>query len=307
MIVSSDEKFIFNVGGTVSIFDISGQTFKEFARFNTLKNPSHIAVSTDHELIAYTNTSGHIAVHEITSKALVNKSKGISKEGYNLYFINENKQILSMDWGGNIFIFDINTSATTILGTINTNSSNLIYISKNTYLVVGYNNENKTEFHELTLTDESITKHLICTATTNYMLETVNWAKNEANIIFVANDENIYKLMQYNIFTHEIVQLDISGLPKFGLNVHDDYGYFTCISLSNNGKYLLIGLINAILVIDFQTKKFLGMLKVNYLSSLNFISSDDKVVIGTWSQIHIVPLKNMIDFSENDTTCNKVR
>lgn len=209
--------------------------------------------------------------------------------------------------GGNIFIFDINTSATTILGTINTNSSNLIYISKNTYLVVGYNNENKTEFHELTLTDESITKHLICTATTNYMLETVNWAKNEANIIFVANDENIYKLMQYNIFTHEIVQLDISGLPKFGLNVHDDYGYFTCISLSNNGKYLLIGLINAILVIDFQTKKFLGMLKVNYLSSLNFISSDDKVVIGTWSQIHIVPLKNMIDFSENDTTCNKVR
>ena len=106
-LLSADEKILFLVAGSIFVFDISGEKAVELKRFNDLKNPDNIAVSTDGRLIAYSNTLGHIAVHDLESGELLVKSKCTSREGDGLFFISNDKQILSSDWDGNVFILDI--------------------------------------------------------------------------------------------------------------------------------------------------------------------------------------------------------
>ena len=81
ILISANEKLLFNVGGTASIFDISGEKAIEMKRFEKLSNSSQIAISSDEKMIAYKNTSGHIAVHDVETGELLVKSKCLSSEG----------------------------------------------------------------------------------------------------------------------------------------------------------------------------------------------------------------------------------
>lgn len=84
--LSDDEKLLFIVSSTVCIYDISGEKAIELKCFNNLKNPSDIALSSNEKLVAYSNTSGYIAVHNVDNGKLLLKSKCLSKEGYDLFF-----------------------------------------------------------------------------------------------------------------------------------------------------------------------------------------------------------------------------
>lgn len=295
LILSKNERLLFNVGGNVSIIDISGEDGVRLGRLEKLKNPSSVAISLDQKLIAYNNTSGHIAVHNIESGELLLKSECISKEGYDLFFINNDKQIISSTWEGEIFILDIESSRISIVCELPISSTNIISSNNNSFIVIGSGLDVNTCFFELVLSEKTSYKELY--STSQYWIKGIGYTTLDNEIYLFANSSNFETsaIVKLNTLTNKLcfcfILEDVLG---FKGDLLTEYGYFTSMCISRNGRYLLLGFSNSIIVIDMYNKKHISTTKMNYVSSLHFISSDTKVVIGTWTRIHIIDFSNFL-------------
>ena len=295
VLISADEKLLFNVGGTVSIFDISGEKAVKLKRLNKLRNSSHIAISFDEKLVAYKNTSGHIAVHEIETGELLLKSKCLAEAGEDLFFINKNKQILSSEWGGKVFILDIETGDTNVISKFPVSSVNLFSISDDKFILSGSCQNKYTRIFELSLTEKISSKELY--SMPQYMIEDVCVAVSGDDIFFFARSTDCekYSIVSFNTSTNEMCFcFDIDELLGFKGDLISEYGYFTSMCVSKDKRYLLIGMSLSIIVVDLFEKKSVGTIKMDYITSIQFILSDTKVVIGTWTNIQIIDFPALI-------------
>lgn len=100
---TSDGKILFNVGGSVRSYDITGEKPVLLSKFAGISYPSDIDLSEDESLLAIVNTSGHIAVFESATGKLISKTGGISKEGNNIHFVHGADKVIFSDWGGTAF------------------------------------------------------------------------------------------------------------------------------------------------------------------------------------------------------------
>ncbi|MDR1565158.1 MAG: hypothetical protein LBS74_09395, partial [Oscillospiraceae bacterium] len=91
----------------VYLYELENDKFKLLHKFKTLKHPAHIAFSSDDNLIAIKNTSGNTVVHKLDNGELLIRHKTSKREGGNLYFIENDRKLISSDWDGNIFTVDI--------------------------------------------------------------------------------------------------------------------------------------------------------------------------------------------------------
>lgn len=307
-LVSPDEKILVNIGKDVSLYSIDDSGLNELKRFNVLRNPSSAALSSDGNMLAYSNTLGHIAVHDIETGNLLVKSKCLPKEGYNLYFVNNDTQIISSDWSGNVFVLDIESAKTKLLNSFPIhNAANLVPVSNNCFIVLGSISTGKTLAYELLIKkDTGISEKLFLSYP--YWLETTSFACFENEVYFYGNninnssnkwlDEDIAEnvLFSYNFSAkqfHSIIC--IQELLEKKCSLHSAYGHFTCICISSNKNYILIGYSKSIIIVDLLNKKHINTIKTKQLSSLHFVKSDTKVIIGTWKDIQIIEFKELCE------------
>lgn len=297
-LLSADEKTLYLVGSAVSVWDISGEKAVELKRFNDLKNPDNIAVSTDGRLIAYSNTLGHIAVHDLESGELLVKSKCTSREGNGLYFIRDNRLILSSDWDGNVFTLNIETGEFTVTGKLPVILPDLCRVDDSTFLVIGSKIEDYSRLLEISVGEEIIWNAPIVIS--SYEADSYGKAVLGEKVFFCAdavegdlhgrNSHTVsFNILSFDMTTKKLsVCLELGELFGPQHRLIYEHGYTTCMCIGRDGKTLLLGTNKEIIGIDLAEKKLLGIGEVKYLSSLHFMASDTKVLIGTWEHVEIV-------------------
>lgn len=148
-LVSKDENKLFITNGGASILTLNKTNLVEIASFQRLKNTTGISLSPDEKLLAYQNTSRHIAVHEIANGRLLLKTNALSDEGCGLFFLPNGKRIISSTWGRKIFIVDIAKGGITdkLIAPGKDGGTGLVSIeNSNEYLFVSINEEASTLF-----------------------------------------------------------------------------------------------------------------------------------------------------------------
>ncbi|QNO13513.1 hypothetical protein HYG86_01385 [Alkalicella caledoniensis] len=300
-LLSPDETVLVNIGKYVSLYAIDDSGLNELKRFNTLRNPSRAALSSDGKMLAYSNTSGHIAVHDIETGNLLVKSKCLSKEGYSLYFINNDSQLISSDWFGNIFVLDIKSAKITLLNSFPFhNATNLVPISNNSFMVLGSISTGETVAYDFLIQKDTGTFEKLFSSYP-YRLETTSFACFKNEVYFYGDninnssdkwlDDDIAEnaLFSYNMSAKELHSIIcIQELLGINCSLNSEYGYFTTICISSNKQYILIGYSKSIIIVDLLSKKHITTIKTKYLNSLHLVKSDTKVIIGTWNDIQIV-------------------
>lgn len=306
ILISPDETILVNIGKTVSLFAIVDKGLKELKRFNIFGHPSRAALSSDGKMIAYSDTSGHIAVHNIETGNLLVKSKCLSKEGYDLYFINNDTQIISSEWSGSVFVLDIGSSKITVLNSFPFhNATNLLPVAKNRFILMGSILTGGTLAYDFSIEkDAAIYTKLF--SSYPYRLESSSFACSENEVFFYGNNinnssdawikEDIAEnsLFSYNFSTKEFRSIiEIRQLLGINCGLHSDFGYFTSMCVSKNKQYTLIGYSGSMIIIDLLNKKHIGTIKIKHLSSLHFVKSDTEVIVGTWGNIQIIDFQEL--------------
>lgn len=287
LLISQSEKLIFNIGTKVQMLEINNEQVNEIKNFDLLKNISHIAISSNEKLIAYKNTGGHIVVQELETGNMLIKSKCLSKEGYSIYFTNEDKTILSSEWGGKVYEMDICSGNVQVIYDLPITSTNLIKIRENEFIAFGKGEGKYSEVYKLFL-DAKTVKHI--SLFQKFWLEEVNAIINEGIIYFYSaiNYDECKQVVMLDSTNETISTLVVSEIDKY------PYSYYTCMCLSNNKRYLLLGFSSSIYVFDTSLKKLIGMKNIKYISSVNFIFNDKKVLIGTWSKIFVINFSELL-------------
>lgn len=344
--ISPSKKLLINIGGCVNIFEMDGDEFKEFRCFNQLKNLDYSAISNNEKLIAYKNTSGHIVVQEIETEEILIKNKKIPIEGGRLYFIDNDKAIISSNWNGEVFTIDMLTGNAEIVFDLPISTMDMLPIEEGKFIAFGSQNIDEklhSEVFILSIKDKKIVnrysfpkfsleepqaflrdnevyfyseinhenkKLVVALNVLNGKLETfldaseVILGENEQeNPVFKIKDKKVAEI--YEMLIQQINEA-FDQSPEMKKNFDEVFdnadkdndialrGYMTCMCMSQNKKILIIGFSDSVYVYDAITKKIIGMKKMKYVSSVNFLLDDSKVIIGTWTNIHIIDFCDLL-------------
>ena len=112
--ITEDESLIATFSRN-SIFVYSLETKKQIQKFKSLSNISFVAISPDKNLVAVKNTSGTIALHSLETGEELLKNPMTKTEGEQFYFTKDSKNIIDIDWGGKILLFDCTDGSSKIL------------------------------------------------------------------------------------------------------------------------------------------------------------------------------------------------
>ena len=304
ILISPDETVLLNAGKSVSLYRITENGICGLNQVRSLKHPSRIALSSSGTMFAYSNTSGHIAVHDIKTGELLVKSDCLSKEGFGLYFVNNDMEILSSEWGGSVFTMTLGSGKTSIVGNYPVNhATNLVPINSDNFLVIGSVSGGGTLAFD-TQANESVSTPLF--STYPYWLECSSFACAENEVFFYGHHANnssdkwinedvaVNALFSYDMLAKRLINIiSIQDILGTSGSMHTKFGYFTCMCISKNKQYVLIGYSSAVLVIDLLSKRHISTRKIKHLSSLHFLKSDTKVVMGTWENIQIVDFQDL--------------
>ena len=301
ILFSEDEQTLFSVGGTVSAFDVSGEKAVELLRLNSLKNPSRITVSSDEKLLAYSNTSGHIAVHDIDSGKLLIKSKCLSEEGNSLFFLKGNKQIISSGWDGRVFILCLESGDVTVIFD-GLSIPEIIPIFGDDYLVLGSDISDEimsTSIFKISLGGDVLTEELH--SALPYVLQTVSTVRFKDEVFFcesIARGRSFNardSILSFNLSTNEMTTIFCVNEVVNKKDLIGEFGIFTSMCISSDGRCLLIGYSDAVIAFDLFKKKLIGTVEMKYVSSLKFLSLDKRAAIGTWTNTHIIDFETLLD------------
>lgn len=223
----------------------------------------------------------------------------MSDEGDGLFFTRNNKQILSSGWDGNVFTLDIESGECSVIRKL-ARSPLIIPIEESRFIVSDCISGEYVLF-ELSLED-GITWDQLC-AIPPYRAKSRGAVALGEKIFFWAEplqgsvqDLAAYAfasdILSFNIATRELsacVLLDelLKLYPKYR-GVH-----FSSMCISQDEKTLLLGTDREIIGIDLVEKKPLGIREAKFLSDLRFMSSDTRVVIGTWTSLEIADFETL--------------
>lgn len=310
MYISKDKKSLINLDSKVALMNIDEQGLVGSKVFNSLKHPLRATLSSNGKMIAYNNTLGHCAVHDIETGALLVKSRCLSKEGRNLYFINNDTQIISTAFGS-VFILDIKLSEVKIIHHFDPPQViELIQVENDLFILVAtIPNGKGTMIYELQCNKESDNLKEIATVC-DYSLWISSFAKTDNEVYFYANNTNnetndrlTFRLKENSIYRYNIDKRTsesfISIQKDLGINLDTyEHGYFTCIDISNNRQYALIGFSKSLIIVDLIGKELLKTIKIMDLSSFYFLESDSKILLATWKTIKIIGFSDILTMDE---------
>jgi len=302
-LLSANEELLINIGESVSIYDIKGAEPKKLISLNGMRHGAYAAISPDGKILACSNTSGHIAIYSIATGEIIERSKGLSAEGRGLYFTEGSKQIISSTWDGRIFSFCLESGKISVLAKTPLEQTELIPISDGEWLLygAGYSDAGEGIYKFSTLENLNLEK---LHSTPTYALNSAAYAINSAHIYIYGQVFD-----EFSSKGKDCVFLFDNESGDFGeIAVLDDispskilrprkrwrsgrYGDFTCIDISHDEQLMLLGYSDAVVILSLVKSELVNIIKASNVSSVSFLSSKDKILIGSWSGIHTVNLE----------------
>ncbi len=292
MIVKDSSKMI-NVGANINIFDLNN--FKELYRLNSLKDPSHIAVSDDEKYFACSDTSGNIEVYDLKTGKLILKNKGVSCEGGNIYFLKDN--VVSISWNGEVFSLDVNKNICNVLLKTDLVCFNM-HIIKDKILLISPEYTKRTKIYEVKINENKAILDLFI-ETNDYIVCNNAYYFNDKECYLYAYRKNFLCrndcMVKIN-FENKTIEnaLDISniiGINSFRifLNMGDIKDFIVC----NDKKLLILAYSKSVLFIDLLQNKVINSLKFDYISNINLLENN-KLIVGMWENIKILSLNDLL-------------
>jgi len=305
---SVDKSLILNIAGKVSLLKVAETDIAIIRELSVLKNPSSGVISPDLKTLAYKSTSGKIAVHDAETGELIIKHDAIKNEGCGLYFVHQNRKILSSTWACDVFLVDIHSGNMTklqigdgeyhgaaILPGLTEDEFYIYCINRNARRC---SDEASTVFKLLVNTD-SFECHPVCNLPECGILTP---AKLQ-NALFFSSRSNINCLLyKFDLFSNTYSEyIDIQKVyNSSGAELRDEQVRVTYITGSADGKYLIVacnaGVNNSkiVMIINATTQKCLAKIEYRYVSNIMLLNSDRTLWVGTWEKIYVYDFLELI-------------
>ena len=289
--LSQDEKRLYNVGGTISAWEIDGEKPIEKYKIKALKNPSFLTLSSNNQLLAYSNTSGHMAVAETETGQIIAKSKGTKLEGNNILFIHENSKVLASDWKGNLFTWDIESGKINIVKKLPIILTDIFSCNYGTKVIItGRHSKSKKKYlrlWEMKLQGKLEPKEILLDKKYYGMSCSLLHIVGKECFFFDEAKKNGAKVYSLDLESKEI--REVINIPLNGKrNLYNIEGYYTSLCVSTDKRFLILGFSDTVIAFDLLEKECLGILRyknAQVVSDLNFFANNTKILISTWNNI----------------------
>lgn len=348
ILLLQDNKTLVNIGTNIRIYDLSSNPPSLAQTLKSLKNPSHVAVSANRELIAYSNTSGHIAVHNFKTGELLWKSKCFNEEGSQLYFIEDDTKLLTVcnvqkdeKYYGRIFTIDLLTQEISIIEDTDklifdlyllpdTNSVLYLAWESEQEELVQRENDLSDSFPDFDIEDSDSVEIFIqsmvdCLAAGN----TIEQVQNSPDVLaqihrldYGTGMDQIIQLKGFDKFEYQslifyqggvcymlardselkqiLVKVNLnSGESEAVLTFHGDFEIVDHVAVWLDKSILLakvesLSMGDGVAVIDMKGNTMLHFCRIEYVSSIQLIEKESKVLIGTWNKIVMIDYEALL-------------
>jgi len=321
-LISSDGSMILNLAGKVSLLKVMELEISKIYEFSELKNPSYGTFSSDLSMIAYKNTAGKIAVHDVKSGDLKFKHNAVKYEGNMLYFVNNNKKILSSTWACEIFTIDISNGDTTKLiigdgeyfdapiipGLLN----NEFFVCCSERHIYGGNlHVYKSKLYKLYLTESDMHYEPICELPqcdgispvklqNSLFFSSRKNASSSSSVIYIYDmEKNVYN--EY-LDIHKIYSLisgeesrDVLRVKHISGSANEIYLFLVIESLSE-----IYSPTDTIMIIERKSKKCIKILKHNFISNVLLFNEDKHLWVGTWERVYIYDFQSLVNEQDKE-------
>ena len=304
--VATDECTILNMAGKASLLKIEGADVKKIKEFDVLKNPSYGAIASDMKVLAYKNTSGKIAVHDTETGELILKHSAVKCEGWRLYFIQQNKRILSSTWDSDIYMIDISKGEIIKKSRIGegeffgasilpgkTEDDYFVYCTQrndhwNTRIV-------SSTIFKLSVNVNGFDYEPICNIP---VCNTSTPAKFHNSLLFSSDSNTHSKLYMFDTVSDTLHEyMDIQQVCTFFNGaMSNELQRVTYIHGTTDGKYLIV-VCNweTVLIIEVSCKICIKKLEHKYISNVLLFNRERYLWIGTWEKTYIYDFLELVD------------
>ncbi len=273
---SADEKYFYNVGGSVRKFE-KGSKPNLVYKIDKLKNPSEIALSKDEKYLAVLNTQGHIAVYNANEGKLIAKTKALQEEGYGIFF-SGNNLVVTSTWNGNIIIFDYVSNNCDAIKIPDSGCGRLMNTDNDNVFLLFYNyagDEELLRIKQINLDNKVITD---INVDFDISIETKDISAVGENYYFIGSlNEMNDTIWKFGLKTKKLTKL--MDIPK----EIKKQCIGECICVNKDETMLAIGYGDMFLY-DLKSLKLLNKIESRFLSCCLFFNDDRNLYIGTWSK-----------------------
>lgn len=283
-----EKKRIGNIGNTfVAIYECDGM--KEIARIPNLRYPFHLCFSPDGTQVAIKNTSGKIKVFDIASQECI--SNQVSRkigEGSSMFYVDADR-ILSCDWWGKLYLYNIKLGETTICHTFtDIKTPNLIPTEDGFLAYADYYIQRKgycdcfTEFYQVSVEDTVKVKFLL---------------KEECELINNAYACFKDKVFFYSVPKNQIYCYDIKNVsmqPLYKLPDHEirlERELFNDISISPDGKKIALAFNTHVRVYNTKNYELILLHQLEHGYNVSFLNKES-LWIGTLEKVEVIQVLN---------------
>lgn len=284
-------KYYVCVGGSINVFD--QKTGIKLISFKELKHPDVISFSKKGDLLGVKNTSGKIAIYNLNDMSCLNIIFPTKKEGANLLFTHDDKNIVSADWAGNIYTIDIKE-----------NTSEIIKHEQARFTAIEYIEEKDEYIFQSELYCISW-KYPFSNNKPKILENNVkNENKDRNSEIFYKKKfckANGYNLVCYRYENYIDVYDERDSLIKriYTNDVIDKISF----DWSVDGKY--IGIISgntsesmAVRIVRFTDEKVIKDYKFEFPCYVEFTQDGKELLIGTWKNGYVIDINDLEEESD---------
>ena len=295
-ILSKDERKVYSVGSRIAIYTLQKGRFTRIARFEELRNPAWIALSRDERLLAGINTSGRIMVFDTQTGSILLQSAGTKCESHNLYFFDEDRQLICKDWDGRIFTLDLQTGKfsvfpqKTAMGAFLDTETSGRFISFSEYELSEENR--RLIIEEVDSAAATVTEVFTIDGIAGTLAE---MTRAGGHIYFFidyfdgSSDVSVYDIQKRTL--KRLLKLKGFCPQEFG---RKNMGYSVKICPSPDEKYLVIGYSSWSLIYDTEKQSVVNLIEIPYFSYVKFMKEPGKVLIGTWEKMVITDFEHLL-------------
>ena len=297
---TADKSLILNIGRKVSLLKTTEAAPEIISTFSALGNPSYGAISSSKKLVAYKNTSGRIAIHDAETGELILKHNAVKCEGYGLYFIHQDRRILTSTWDCDIFTLDISTGDIdkTKIGAGEYHGANILPGIKEDDFFVMCKLKGKTSstIFKLTVNEDIIDFHRLLDLPD---CDINIYAKIGSNYMFPSNDgRKLYTFNAVNNTFYEYVDLQQvydRFVGDYILNYEMRRQYIEKFNITDNGKYLiLVYTWKTLLILELPDMRCVNRIEHDYVSNILLFNNEKSFWIGTWEKVYIYDFDALI-------------
>ena len=257
---------LINCGNSFVVYDLSGELISMNIKVDSDGYINTIKYNSSGEFILVGTNSKNCYVYSVHDGKLV-KEKKHSDEITNIYLDSKKEKVLSVDFSGNIFIWDIKTGKT-IRSFTDRPEKNFFSANSNNSLFTFNNSENQFEVWGL----DDITKRLSTKVGADSLsISDLTFDYKNRVLSLSANKNDIMERTQ-NLIVHD----SSTGFP---LKTFDLKSVWTLYPHPDN-SYLLVKTVDAIELLDLETSEMVYELKHQFLYSKSLFVNNRKLLVS---------------------------